>query len=179
VTAADETASPTAVATERVTGLRSRIDPARLRAWLLEMTRFLIVGGASFVVDLGLYNLLVFGPGQPLGHKPITAKVIATAIATLASWLGNRNWTFADQRTDRRGRELLIYGALNVVGALVPIGTLAFSRYVLHLAGPLEDNIATILGIAAATILRYVGYKLWVFTGKSEASRAAEPTPAS
>ncbi|MCL2463532.1 MAG: GtrA family protein, partial [Micrococcales bacterium] len=59
-------------------------------------------------------------------------------------------------------------------GALIPIGTLAFSRYVLHLAGPLPDNAATILGIAVATVFRYAGYKLWVFTG----SDGAENPPA-
>ena len=53
------------------------------------------------------------------------------------------------------------------MGALVPVGTLAFSRYTLGLAGPLADNVSTVMGIAAATILRYVGYKKWVFTGSA------------
>lgn len=136
--------------------------------WLVELVRFVIVGGASFVIDLGLFNLLVYGPGHLLGGKPLTAKIISVVIATLASWIGNRHWTFSAKRSERKGRELLIYGVLNAVGALVPVGTLAISRYVLHLAGPLEDNIATVVGIAIATILRYVGYKLWVFTGEKD-----------
>lgn len=145
--------------------LRALRDPVKLRAWIQETSRFIVVGGAAFVLDLGLFNLLVYGPGQVLGHKPLTAKIISVVIATLASWLGNRHWTFAHRRTDRRGRELLTYGVLNAIGALIPVGTLAFSRYVLHLAGPLEDNMATIVGIGTATIFRYIGYKLWVFTG--------------
>ncbi len=169
VTAADEMPLETAVAAPAAPGIAERIralrEPEKLRAWIKETSRFLIVGGGAFVLDLGLYNLLVFGPGHVLDHKPLTAKVISVVVATFASWVGNRNWTFANQRTNRRGRELLIYGALNAVGAVVPVATLALSRYVFHLAGPLEDNVATVIGIGLATIFRYVGYKLWVFTG--------------
>ncbi len=171
MTAADELPLDAAARTPAAAAIADRLralrEPERFRAWLRETTRFLVVGGGAFILDLGLYNLLVFGPGQVLGHKPLTAKVISVVVATFASWLGNRHWTFAHRRTEQRGRELLIYGALNAVGALVPVATLAFSRYVLHLAGPLEDNAATIIGIAMATVLRYVGYKLWVFTGTS------------
>ena len=145
--------------------------------WFVELVRFVVVGGASFVIDLGLFNLLVYGPGHLLGNKPLTAKVVSVVIATLASWIGNRHWTFSEKRTGQRGRELLVYGALNAVGALIPVGTLALSRYVLHLAGPLEDNAATVIGIGIATIVRYFGYRLWVFTGdkdvKEEAAIAA------
>ena len=144
-----------------------RLNTGALRAWLWEMARFLAVGGLSFVVDLGLFNLLIYGPGHVLGHKPLTAKIVSVTLATLVSWIGNRYWTFAEHKTARGGREQLVYGAINVVGALVPVGTLAFSRYTLGLAGPLADNVSTVLGIAAATVIRYVGYKRWVFTGST------------
>ncbi len=153
-----------------------RLNLAALRAWLWEMARFLAVGGLSFVVDLGLFNVLIYGPGHVLGHKPLTAKIISVTLATLVSWVGNRYWTFSEHKTSRGGRELVIYGAINVVGALVPVGTLAFSRYTLGLAGPLADNVSTVLGIAAATVLRYVGYKKWVFTGSAAAPATVAET---
>ena len=146
----------------------SRRSLKDLWAWAWEMARFLVVGAVSFVVDLGLFNLLTFGPGHVLGNKTTTANVISIAVATLVSWVGNRHWTFSAKRSQQKGRELLIYGLLNAIGALIPVGTLAISRYGLHLAGPLEDNAATIIGIAIATIFRYVGYKLWVFTGAKD-----------
>lgn len=173
MTAAEET-SPSAAIVVPTRGLKARLSTPEFRTWFVELVRFVIVGGASFVVDLGLFNLLLYGPGHLLGSKPLTAKVISVVIATLASWVGNRHWTFSEKRNQQKGRELLIYGVLNAIGALIPVGTLAISRYGLHLAGPLEDNAATIIGIAIATIFRYVGYKLWVFTGsKVDAAEVA------
>lgn len=136
---------------------------ASLRARIVELTRFLAVGGVSFVVDLGLFNLLRFGPGELMLHKPITAKVTSVAVATLVSWVGNRHWTFSDHRTAQRGRELTLYAIINVLGVLIGIGALAFSHYVLGLRTPLADNVSTVLGIALGTVVRYVGYKRYVF----------------
>jgi len=139
---------------------------AALRARAYELARFLSVGGVAFVVDLGLFNLLRVGPGQVLGDKPLTAKIISVVAATLVAWLGNRHWTFAQQRTDRRVHELAVFGAINVVCALIPVMTLALSHYALGLTTPLADNLATVIGIGIGTVLRYLGYKQWVFTGR-------------
>ncbi|WP_448061647.1 GtrA family protein [Cellulomonas hominis] len=141
-----------------------------VRARLAELTRFGTVGAVSFVVDMGTFNLLRFGPGELLEHKPLTARVIAVLAATLVSWLGNRFWTFAEHRTGRQGRELALYAAINLVGIGITVGTLAFSHYVLDLRTPLADNVANVVGIALGTVVRYFGYKALVFTG------AAAPT---
>ncbi|WP_082156529.1 GtrA family protein [Cellulomonas sp. A375-1] len=138
------------------------------RARLAELARFLSVGGVAFVVDMGLFNLLRFGPGELLAEKPITAKVVSTLVATLVSWVGNRLWTFSQHRTRHRGRELLLFVVVNGLGLAVGAAPLAFSQYVLHLDGPVPDNIANLVGIALGTALRYVGYKRWVFTGEQD-----------
>lgn len=136
-----------------------------LRRRLVELVRFGFVGSIAFVVDLGTYNLLRFGPFDLLHGKPLTARVIAVLLATLVSWLGSRHWTFADQRTDRKGRELGLFFAINVVGIGITVGALWFSHYVLGHQGPFADNVANVVGIVLGTIVRYVGYKLFVFTG--------------
>ena len=141
------------------------VRAAALRARAYELARFLSVGGIAFVVDLGLFNLLRFGPGEVLVHKPLTAKVISVVAATLVAWLGNRHWTFSQQRTDRRARELTVFAGINVVCALIPVLTLAFSHYTLGQTTALADNVATVIGIGIGTVLRYLGYKRWVFTG--------------
>lgn len=151
----------------RLHGLLYRVPRRSLRERALELLRFGSVGTVAFVVDLGTYNLLRFGPVDLLHGKPLTARIIAVVLATLVSWLGSRHWTFADQRAHRRGRELLLFAVINVVGSAMTVASLGVSHYVLGYSGPFADNVANVVGIAVGTVVRYVGYKLFVFTGST------------
>lgn len=131
-----------------------------------ELARFGSVGLLAYVVDVGLFNLLRFGPGELLGEKPLTAKVVSVAVATLVAWVGNRYWTFSRQRSRRRGRELGLFVLVNAGGMGIAVGCLAFSHYVLDLTSPLADNVsANVVGLALGTAFRYVMYRRFVFTG--------------
>lgn len=151
-----------------------------------ELMKFGSVGGLAYLVDLGLFNLLRFGPGDLLFDHPLTAKVISATIATLVAWMGNRYWTFAAKRTANSGKELLQFGVVNVGGMCIALLCLWFSHYVLGFTSPLADNIsANVIGLILGMIFRYLLYKHWVFTGDSggappqrahrEASRPSDP----
>ncbi|MCU1431102.1 MAG: polysaccharide synthesis protein GtrA [Actinotalea sp.] len=147
-----------------------------MRRNLAELGRFGSVGAVAYVVDVGLFNLLRFGPGEVLGHKPLTAKVIAVAVAMLVSWLGNRYWTFAGRRTAHPVRELVAFTLVNGLGMAAAVGCLAFSHYVLGLTSPLADNIsANVVGLALGTAIRYAAYRSVVFTGVEPA--VSPPVP--
>ena len=139
-----------------------------MRSRALELARFGSVGAVAYVVDIGLFNLLRFGPGGLLEDKPITAKVLSVAVATLVAWIGNRYWTFSARRTASPRRELVVFAVVNVGGMLVAVGCLAFSHYV--------------LGLALGTAFRYVAYRRLVFTGAAAPhdvpSAAADDEPA-
>lgn len=137
-----------------------------LRDHLAELMRFGAVGGVAYVVDIGLFNLLRFGPGELLVDRPLTAKIASAAVATLVAWLGNRYWAFARHRTATPGRELGAFVLANIGGAAIAVGCLWFSHYVLGLTSPLADNIsANVVGLVLGTAFRYVAYKWFVFTG--------------
>lgn len=138
---------------------------ARTAARVAELARFGSVGALAYVVDLGLFNLLRFGPGDLLAAKPLTAKVLSVTAATVVAWLGNRYWTFAHRRTSARGRELAAFAVVNVGGLVIGLACLGFSHYVLGLRSPLADNIsANGVGLVLGTALRYVLYQRLVFT---------------
>jgi putative flippase GtrA len=127
-----------------------------------EMLKFGMVGAVAFVIDLGGYNVLVFGPhlmgllgegdtAGVLNHKPLTARIISASVATVVAWLGNRLWTFRR----RRNRQAMV----------IAVVCLGFSRYVLDLHTQLADNITNIVGIGIGTLFRFWTYRKFVFAG--------------
>lgn len=151
-----------------------------MRGRLLELARFGSVGALAFVVDVGLFNLLRYGPGELLGHKPLTAKIVSVAVAVVVAWLGNRHWTYAGRRGAPGSRppahELLGFAVVNVAGMAVAVVCLAVSHYVLGLTSALADNIAANgVGLVLGTAVRYLGYRHLVFTGTPHPAPEAAP----
>jgi len=139
------------------------------------MLKFGMVGALAFVIDLGGYNLLVFGPhlqllenGTAAGvlhAKPLTARVISATLATLVAWLGNRLWTFRHRRNRQAAHELALFVFFNVVAMVIAVVCLGFSRYVLDLHSQLADNVTNITGIGLGTLFRFWSYRRFVFAG--------------
>ncbi|MBJ8346205.1 GtrA family protein [Antrihabitans sp. YC2-6] len=129
---------------------------------------FLVVGGIGFLVDAGLYNILVFWGGEgPLFHAPLPAKIIAIVGATAVTYFGNKWWTFGHKPRGNAMREFAVYVVVNVIAIGLQLSCLAFSRYVLDLSTPMSDNISgTLVGQIVAIGFRYWAYDKFVFTGR-------------
>lgn len=141
-----------------------------------EMLKFGMVGAVAFVIDLGGYNLLVFGPhllgmlgeGDTVGvlnDKPLTARIISASVATLVAWIGNRLWTFRRRRQRPAAHELALFVMFNVAAMVIAVICLGFSRYVLDLHSQLADNVTNIVGIGFGTLFRFWTYRRFVFVG--------------
>ena len=141
------------------------------QALLRELAKFGTVGALAFVLDLAIYNLLVFGlPGGDVGQlhgAPLWAKSVSTGVATMFSWLGNRWWTFRHRRSEGVPRELALFLLFNALGLGIALACLGFSRYVLGLDGPLADNISgNGVGLVLGTLFRFWAYRTFVFRGE-------------
>jgi putative flippase GtrA len=137
---------------------------------------FLVVGGIGFLVDAGVYNLLVFWGGHGvLYHQPLIGKICSIAVASVVTYFGNKWWTFAHRKGGSAAREYVLYTVFNLIAIALQLGCLGFSRYVLHLSTPLSDNISgTVIGQIVAVIFRYWAYDKFVFTGAAAAPSGAE-----
>jgi putative flippase GtrA len=153
-----------------------------VRLLLRQLTRFGMVGAVGLVLDVAIFNLLrttVLAP-EELHEGPVLAKVISTAVAILANWIGNRYWTFGDSRRTRALREGLEFLLVSVGGMLIGLGCLWLSHYVLGFTSLLADNISTnVVGLALGTAFRFTLYKWWVFAPHRAAIPAALHGPAS
>lgn len=142
----------------------------RLRRGAGELSRFGAVGIVAYVIDVGLFNVLVHvGDPGVLADRPLTAKTVSTVVATVFAYQANREWTWKDR--GRRGfwREYSLYFVLNAIGLAITLVPLALSRYVLGLDSALADNMsANVVGVGLGTLFRFWSYRRWVFPAVEE-----------
>src|SRR6478735_7278199 len=135
-----------------------------------QLAKFGVVGGVAYVVDLTVFNLLLFaGPAPLLAGQPLLAKVVSTTAATVVAWLGNRYWTFRHNRRPDVTREFVLYLIMCTIGLLISLTCLWVAHYVLGFTSVLADNVAAnVVGLAAGTAFRFWAYKRFVFTHQAE-----------
>ncbi|MFG2721228.1 GtrA family protein [Streptomyces sp. NPDC048416] len=156
----------------------SRVVSEWVRKIWREVAAFGVVGAVAFVVETASFNLLILGSssgGGPLKSVPVLASVVATSLAMVVSWFGNRHWTYRDRRGAVDRREVVWFVAVNLAGMAVTAAPVFVAHELLGLGSPLSDNAARLVGWAAATLLRFVAYRTLVFT---PAGKDSAPVPA-
>lgn len=129
-----------------------------------QLLRFAAVGAFSTALYVGLYL------GLRVEMAPQIANVLALAISAITNTAANRRFTFA-----RRGRGALVRHYAEGFGVfalcLAPTSSvLAGLMFIAPNASPLAETIALCLANALATILRFLGLRLWVFGPKRGAA---------
>ncbi len=128
--------------------------------------KFGVIGLLGYVIDVGIFNLLRLGAAGD-GHffqGPLGAKIASAAIATIASWFGNRYWTFREHRRKNFLLELGEFSVVSAGGILIGLACLWVSHYLLGLTSLLADNISSnIVGLLLGTTFRFLLYRFWVY----------------
>ena len=131
----------------------------RLGTLVQELMKFGLVGGFAFLVDLGLFNLLLH-----MTDKPLTSKTVSMVVATTISYAGNRHWTWRTRSRSGLRREYTLFLLLNGIGLLIALTCLAVSHYVLEFTSALADNVAAnVVGLVLGTTFRFWSYRRFVF----------------
>jgi putative flippase GtrA len=136
-----------------------------------ELISFGLIGAFAFVIDVGLFNLLVHSnlvshTAAPLATHPVTGKIISSIVATLFAYFGNRNITWRGLSRHSIHREIALFFIFNVIAMGIAGIALAVSRYVLGFDSFLADNLsANVIGVGLGTLFRFWSYRKWVFTG--------------
>jgi putative flippase GtrA len=129
------------------------------RILLKEVAAFGVVGAVCFVIEIGLFNLLLH---QHIG--PMTSKAISAGIATAFAYIGNRHWSFSHRARTGLGRETSFFFGINLVALIAGELIIALFAYPL---GYKDDHwvltAANVLGIGLGTLFRFWAYKRFVF----------------
>lgn len=146
--------------------------PERARSVLLkhrELLKFALVGGTTWIIDTSIWYALKL---TILTEKPITAKAISVIIATIVSYVLNREWSFRTRAGRERHHEAALFFLVSAVAIVIQLIPPFLSRYAFHFEVPnvsrfnqeFADFISgQIIGILLALVFRFWGYKRWVF----------------
>ena len=147
----------------------------RLQRFAAEASKFLTVGGVATLVALVLFNALVhgyFGGPGPLNEQPLLAFVLANLVGMVVSYRGSRSWAFRDREAVGPAGGRVAFFVINVLSMAIPLGCLAFTRYVLGLTDPLSDNIAAnVVGLGLGTAARFWAIRRWIFLSPRRAQK--------
>jgi putative flippase GtrA len=142
-----------------------------------ELLKFAMVGGTTWVIDNAVnYSLKL----TVLGAKPITARIIAVLIATIVSYVLNREWSFRTRGGRERHHEAALFFLISGIAMALTVAPLGISIYVLKLHQPYESLLVgeiadfvsgQIVGVLVAMAFRYWAFKRWVFPTKDARQR--------
>ena len=126
----------------------------RCRHNWLQLLKFSLVGGSGYVINLGVFTVVI----SALGLHHLLAATIAFAVAVANNFWWNRHWTFA-ARAERARFQAPRFFAVSVVAFVVQAGLL----HLLVASAGLPEVGAQAVSVAAATPLNFVGNKMWSF----------------
>lgn len=145
--------------------------------------KFLVVGAIGFVVDFGVFNLLInpvsawLLPGHwlyewltSLGFSvffvehlaPTLAGAVSFVAAVSSNFMWNRYWTYPDSRSKSRRRQFTMFLTVSVVGFLIRLPLITFLNPIfktvveaIPLLEPYSTRIAAnmALGVAVVVVL--------------------------
>jgi len=123
-----------------------------------EAKKYLVVGAAGYLLDVGLFNLLSVSSVSPdFEMSPLIFKFVSTSCAITLTYILNSRWTFSDRRGRSEGFfRAFLYLLVNIVGLFITLVPLYISHYVLGLDSLFADNISgNFIGVLLALIFRF------------------------
>ncbi|MFI6510898.1 GtrA family protein [Streptosporangium sp. NPDC050855] len=149
-----------------------------------ELLKFVVVGGTAFLVDNAVFYGLKLTVLEP---KPVTAKVIAVLVATIVSYVLNREWSFRTRGGRERHHEAALFFLVSGVGLVLSSVPLWISRYVFLLETPNVSLVAQevadfmsaqVIGTLIAMVFRFWAFRKWVFPDGEAHPGRVRPAPA-
>lgn len=127
-----------------------------------ELLKFAVVGAITWFIDTGVVYTLKL---TVLGEKPLTARLLGVLIATIASYVLNREWSFRTRGGRQRHHEAALFFGVSALGIGVTLVPQAISLYVLHIrvpeVSPFTQMVANFVSGQILGVLLAMGFRFW------------------
>lgn len=125
------------------------------KPFILEFTKFAIVGAIGTVVNLSILYLLT----DIFKIYYLISEIIAFFISVLNNYVINKIWTFKEEFKENMVKKFIQYSIVSVISLAVNIIIL----FVLVEYFYIWYIFAEVIAIVAAFLVNFVGNKLWTF----------------
>ncbi|OUS81979.1 hypothetical protein CA951_41455 [Rhodococcus sp. NCIMB 12038] len=115
-----------------------------------ELIKFAIVGGTTMIFDLAIFYSLSL---TILEEKPVVAKILSGILATVLSYILNREWSFKNRGGRERHHEALLFFTISGVGVLLAAAPLWIANNVFDIRET-QDNLTTL--VVVDFVLNYI-----------------------
>jgi putative flippase GtrA len=138
--------------------------PAPVRRLVLrhhELIKFAMVGGTTFVFDLAIFYSLSLTVLEP---KPVIAKIISGVLATILSYILNREWAFKNRGGRERHHEAMLFFGISGIGVILQAAPLFVANNVFDMRSNLTVSevviIDFVLGFIIGNLLQ-MAFRFW------------------
>ncbi len=126
-----------------------------------ELIKFAMVGGTTFVFDMAIFYSLSL---TVLEQKPVIAKVISGVLATILSYILNREWAFKNRGGRERHHEAMLFFAISGVGVILQAAPLFVANNVFDMRSNLTVSevvvVDFVLGFIIGNLLQ-MAFRFW------------------
>lgn len=134
---------------------------------IFQAAKHLLVGVIATVIDLKIFELLVWFFAQFFLVNTLLAKTISFIIATVAKYWGNKFWAFEHNGKGNILKEFFYFFALTIIGLVIDLSVF---WYLTQAIGPLFAipseiwlKLSVIIAGASAAVWNFTAYKFLVF----------------
>nr|EJI94502.1 gtrA-like family protein [Rhodococcus sp. JVH1] len=115
-----------------------------------ELIKFAIVGGTTMIFDLAIFYSLSL---TILEEKPVVAKILSGILATVLSYILNREWSFKNRGGRERHHEALLFFTISGIGVLLAAAPLWIANNVFDIRAS-QENLTTL--VVVDFVLNYI-----------------------
>lgn len=137
--------------------------------FFFQLAKFGLIGTTNFVVDIGIFSLLIWSTDINQGNFLILFNIISVSVAIINSYIWNKFWSFGEKNTDEGvvRKQFFQFVTVSIIGLI--LNTLIVDILNNRIGGPvgIETTTWTVITKASASIVvlvwNFIGYKFFVF----------------